>query len=258
MLDPIKVQQSLLPQCSLSRLVYSFAYPPRQPGYIAFFRSSANCHSLPLPACRRYVEAALGLLSALLLAAALIALFLIIFVLAGVLIGRHPGLAVHVVVLVSQVVAFSTNAVLSSLGQSAGTGGQLRLDSCAGLNPVGECILAILDDCLGSLISVVSVACLAGCDWGVVNKLEQVLAVAGNNCELLAVLADGVELVSEGCLDLLAGDVGELGFCYERLGLSADKLLLEDNNLRAVWLLVFELRDLVGDLLLAWSRSVCA
>jgi len=201
---------------------------------------------------------ALSLLSALLLAAALIALFLIIFVLAGVLVGRHPRLTVHVVVLVSQIVALSTNAVLSSLGQSAGTGGQLRLDSSAGLNPVGECILAILDDCLGSLISVVSVACLARCDWGVVNKLEQVLAVAGDDCELLAVLADGVKLVSEGCLDLLAGDVGKLGFCYEGLGLSANKLLLEDNNLWAVWLLVFELGDLVGDLLLAWDWSVSA
>lgn len=78
------------------------------------------------------------------------------------------------------------------------------------------------------------------------------LAVAGNDGDLLGVLADGVELVREGSLELLAGDVAELGLGDERLGLGADELLLEDDDLGRVGLLVLELGNLVGDLLLAW------
>jgi len=74
-------------------------------------------------------------------------------------------------------------------------------------------------------------------------------------------------LVVEGGLQLLAGDVAELSFGDEGLGLGADKLLLEDNNFRAVGLFVLELGDLVGDLLLAcdiisnllaqiWTRNI--
>lgn len=66
-------------------------------------------------------------------------------------------------------------------------------------------------------------------------------------------LAESIELVGEGSLELLAGDVGELGLGDEGLGLSTDKLLLEDDNLGAVGLLVLELGDLVRDLLLAWE-----
>ena len=77
------------------------------------------------------------------------------------------------------------------------------------------------------------------------------LAEAGDDGELLAVLAEGVELVGEGGLQLLTGDVAELGFGDEGLGLRADKLLLEDDDLGAIRLLVLELGNLVGDLLLA-------
>ena len=64
-------------------------------------------------------------------------------------------------------------------------------------------------------------------------------------------LTERVELVSESSLQLLASDVRQLSLSNERLGLGTDKLLLEDNNLRAVWLLVLQLGDLVGNLLLA-------
>lgn len=79
------------------------------------------------------------------------------------------------------------------------------------------------------------------------------LSVAGDDGELLAVLAHGVKLVGEGGLELLAGDVGQLGLGDEGLGLSADKLLLEDYNLGGVGLLVLQLGNLVGDLLLAYN-----
>jgi hypothetical protein len=104
---------------------------------------------------------------------------------------------------------------------------------------------------LGGLVAVVGLAGLAGGDRGVVDELEQVLSVASNDGELLAVLAHGVELVGEGGLELLAGDVGQLGLGDQGLGLGADKLLLENNNLGGVGLLVLQLGDLVGDLLLA-------
>ncbi len=58
-------------------------------------------------------------------------------------------------------------------------------------------------------------------------------------------------MVVEGRLELLAGNVGELSLGNERLGLGTDELLLENDNLGAVGLLVLELGDLVGDLLLA-------
>jgi hypothetical protein len=106
---------------------------------------------------------------------------------------------------------------------------------------------------LGGLVAVVGLAGLAGGDRGVVDELEQVLSVASNDGELLAVLAHGIELVGEGGLELLAGDVGQLGLGDQGLGLSANKLLLKDNNLGGVGLLVLQLGDLVGDLLLAYK-----
>jgi hypothetical protein len=77
------------------------------------------------------------------------------------------------------------------------------------------------------------------------------LAIAGDDGKLLAVFAEGIELVCERSLELLSGDVGELGFSDEGLGFSTDKLLFKDDDARGVWLLVFELGNLVSDLLLA-------
>lgn len=77
------------------------------------------------------------------------------------------------------------------------------------------------------------------------------LSVSGNNGKLLAVLTESIKLVGERSLELLAGDVGKLSFSNERLGFGTHKLLLKNDNARAVRLLVLELGDLVGDLLLA-------
>ena len=105
---------------------------------------------------------------------------------------------------------------------------------------------------LASLVAVVSLTGLSGSDRCIINKLEKVLSVAGNDGELLAVFAHGIELICESCLELLTGDVGELGFGDKRLGLSTYELLFENNNLGGVGLLVLQLSDLVGDLLLAY------
>lgn len=104
---------------------------------------------------------------------------------------------------------------------------------------------------LASLVAIVGLACLAGSYWGIVDQLEKVLAVASNDSKLLAMFPHGIELVSKSSLELLASDVGKLGFGDQGFGLSADKLLLEDNNLGGVGLLVLQLSNLVGNLLLA-------
>lgn len=94
---------------------------------------------------------------------------------------------------------------------------------------------------------------LTGGHGRVIDQVDQVLAIAGDDGDLFAVLAQCVELVLEGGLDLLAGDVGELRFGDQGLGFGADKLLLKDDNARRLRILVLELGDLVGDLLLACS-----
>lgn len=141
--------------------------------------------------------------------------------------------------------------VTSTLAECASACGKLGADGGVRGDPVCERILAVLDDGLASLITIVRGAGLARCDGGIVDQLEKVLSITCNDSELLAVLAESIELVSVRCLELLAGNVGELGLCNKGLGLCTNKLLLEDNNLWRVWLLVLELRDLVGDLLLA-------
>ena len=135
-------------------------------------------------------------------------------------------------------------------------GRQLRRDGGVGADPVGERVLAVLDDGLASFISVIGLAGLAGGDRGVIDQLEQVLAVADDDGHLLAVLPQSIELVRVRGLDLLAGDVGKLGLSDQGLSLGADELLLENDDLGGVGLLVLELGDLVGDLLLA-CVSLC-
>ena len=61
---------------------------------------------------------------------------------------------------------------------------------------------------------------------------------ASNDGELLAVLLESIELISESCLQLFTGDVGKLGLRNEGLCLCTDKLLFENDDARAVGLLV--------------------
>ena len=53
---------------------------------------------------------------------------------------------------------------------------------------------------LASLVAIVSFAGLSWSDWGVVNKLQKMLSEARNDGELLTVLLESIELVSESCL----------------------------------------------------------
>ena len=82
------------------------------------------------------------------------------------------------------------------------------------------------------------------------------LSVAGDDGELLAVLAHSIELVGERSLELLTGDVGQLGLSDKGLSLSADELLLKNDNPGGVGLLVLQLGNLIGDLLLACTMLV--
>ena len=104
---------------------------------------------------------------------------------------------------------------------------------------------------LAGLVSVICVSCLSGSHRSVVNKLEQVLAVPGYDGELFAMLAEGIELVGEGGLQFLTSDVGKLSLSNKRFSLGSDKFLLEHDNARRVGFLVFELSNLISDLLLA-------
>lgn len=102
---------------------------------------------------------------------------------------------------------------------------------------------------LARLVTVVCLTGLARRDGGVVDKLEKMLSKPSNDGKLLTVLTEGIELIGESSLELLTGDIRELSLGDQRLSLGADKFLLENHNLRAVWFLVFELGDFVGDFL---------
>lgn len=108
------------------------------------------------------------------------------------------------------------------------------------------------------LASLIAVICFTGLSWsygGIIDKLQKVLPESSNDSKLLAVLLKSIELISEGCLELLTGDVGKLSFCDKRFCLSTDKLLLENNDAGAIRLFVLELSNLIGDLLLAYKAS---
>jgi hypothetical protein len=150
----------------------------------------------------------------------------------------------------------SANVVSTSLRQCAGAGRELGRNNCVRRDPVGERIFTVLDDGLASLISVIGLASLTRSNRSIIDKLEQVLSVAGNDGNLLAVLTESIELVGIGSLNLLAGDVRKLCLSNKRLSLSSDKFLLENNDLGRVRLLVLELSNLVGNLLLACNKNL--
>lgn len=201
------------------------------------------------------VHAALGV------QAGVVNVLLLLFLLGLVVVSADPRAAVvEGRILARQVVAAlgaGADVVAAALRQGARARRQLGGNGGVGRDPVGEGVLAVLDDGLAGLVAIVRLPRLAGGDGGVVDELEEVLAVAGDDGDLLAVLAQGVELIGVGGLDLLAGDVGQLGLGDQGLGLGTDKLLLENDNLGRVGLLVLELSNLVGDLLLACcGRSI--
>jgi hypothetical protein len=80
------------------------------------------------------------------------------------------------------------------------------------------------------------------------------LSKSGNDSQLLAMFTHRIKLICESSLELLTGYVGELSLSNQRFGFSAYEFLLKNNNLRGVRLLVFQLGNLIGDLLLALEK----
>jgi hypothetical protein len=178
----------------------------------------------------------------------------LVLVRGGVLVRSHPRVPVapHGLVLSGKVDSLAgLEALAVTLGESAGPGGHAGLDRRLGAHPVGERLLAILDDGLAGVVSVIGGASLTRSDRSVVNKIQQVLAVASDESNLLTVLAKGIELVLEGRLELLTRDVGQLSLRNEGLSLGANQFLFQDDDPRRVGVAVLELGDLIGDLLLA-------
>ena len=220
------------------------------------------------------------LIAAPVLNRALFILVLVIVNMTRVLRGRDPQArlaTLHWLVLRREVDALaigaSVAAGMAALRQCARAGRQVGSDGSVLLDPVRERVLAVLNDAvfkvslvkitslgdnirLASLVAIVRGAGLAGSHRSVVNELQQVLAVASNNSELLAVLTKSIKLVCESGLQLLTGNVGKLGLGNEGLGLSTDELLLKNNNPGRVGLLVLELGNLVGDLLLPFPQML--
>ena len=147
--------------------------------------------------------------------------------------------------------SITSNEVAAPLGKIASTSRELRVNGGLGVDPVRKGVLAVLDNSLAGLVTVVCRASFSWSNRSVVDQLKKVLSVAGDNRHLLAVLAKSIELVAEGSLELFTSDVRELSLCDERLGLSTDELLLENDDSWRVWLLILELSNLVGNLLLA-------
>ena len=167
-------------------------------------------------------------------ASILLLIVILVAVSVVVLAGRDPEVAVtrllHGGVLAGKVDGLTLVAIAAALRKGAGAGGEGRGDGSVLLDPVGERVLAVLDDAakmvsitrdfvlrhdrnlrLASLVAVVCVSGLARGDGSVVNELQEVLAVASDDGHLLRVLTESIELVGEGSLQLLAGDVGKLG-----------------------------------------------
>ena len=111
-----------------------------------------------------------------------------------------------------------THLLMTTLGKVASAGAERWLDGCVGSNPICKGVFAVLDDTvehnirrsrarevglglrLAGLISVIGFTGLAWSDWGIVYQLQKMLSETGNNGKLLAVLLDGIKLVSESCL----------------------------------------------------------
>jgi hypothetical protein len=91
-------------------------------------------------------------------------------------------------------------------------------------------------------------ALLAGHDGRVVEQVDELARLGREQDLLLGALDDGCGVDVVGLFELLARDVGELGFGDEGLGFGADELLLEGDELGGFGLFVLELLDLVLDL----------
>lgn len=114
--------------------------------------------------------------------------------------------------------------------------------------PGSETFLGIIQCLPCGLRAVVCGTFLSGNNGGIVEEIDELSCLGGEQDLLLGALNDGCSVKIVSFLELLSGDVGELGFGDERLCLSADKLLLKGDELRGFGLFVFELLDLILNL----------
>jgi len=126
--------------------------------------------------------------------------------------------------------------------------------ACAALNrrdawtPVAQLVLGLVQDVARGFRVGEWLVRVAWYDGSVVEHLEELTCVLGQQNLLLGALDDSGGVYVVGLLELLARNVGQLRFGDERLCLGAHKLLLELWELGGGRLLVLELLDLVGNL----------
>ena len=91
-------------------------------------------------------------------------------------------------------------------------------------------------------------ALLAGHDGRVVEQVDELAGLGREQDLLLGALDDGCSVDVVGLFELLARNVGELGFGDERLGFGADELLFQGDEFGGFGFFVLELLDLILDL----------
>merc|ERR1711977_629334 len=114
--------------------------------------------------------------------------------------------------------------------------------------PVLEIILCIVQDLAGLTGMLVGWTDITRDDGSVVEEVEETATVAGEDDLLLCALDGSCELGSICLLHLLSGNVGQLSLSNQILRLSTNKLLLQRNQLGALRLLNFQLRNLIRNL----------
>lgn len=105
----------------------------------------------------------------------------------------------------------------------------LRHDVGVAWLPYSETFLGVTQ-CLSSCLRVgVRRAFFARHNGSVVEQVDELACLGCEQNLLLGALDDGSSVNIVGLLELLAGDVGELGLGDERLGFGADEFLLESD-----------------------------
>ena len=125
----------------------------------------------------------------------------------------------------------------------------LRHDPFMSRLPRPQPFLGIIQRLPRGLRISVNRALLAGHNWRVVEQVDQLAGLRREQDLLLGALDDGRGVDVVGFFELLARDVGELGFGDEGLGFGADELLLEGDEFGGFGFFVFELLDFVLDLM---------
>lgn len=168
----------------------------------------------------------------------------------GVLMRQHVSAASSYVVLLHNVlVRLTGHSVRAQLPA-------LRHNARVARLPRPQTLLSIIQRLPRGLSVSVRWALLAGHDGRVVEQVNQLAGLSREQNLLLGALDDGRGVDVVGFFELLAGDVGELGFGDEGLGFGADELLLECDEFGGFGFFVFELLDLVLNLWVVLSVCV--